>query len=217
MLSIFVDTCVWRHWFSFLAGSKLPKRIHEHCENFDEIYQLVLNNHSRVQFLHNQLVEIELGESFANDFAKNVVPVSQMIPIPLTRCDGRYRFDGSTLRGGRMGGSLRSLLTLDGYQQDERVREAAETLTEGSELYDTQPRKREFDIEHMESTLEAKADLFLTNDEKTILQYLHRAAIKLDKNHPICLMHKIAKSPTTALPDIKEKLKNQGLEEQYPR
>ncbi len=199
MLSIFVDTCVWHHWFTFDAGTVPHERIRQHCESFGKIYELVRSSPERARFLYNQRIEDELGERFKNEFTEKVLPVSTKIPIPLTRFDGAYCFDGSFLGGGRMGGSLRGLLTLHGYPHDAAVSRAAEALKEGEELYETAPRKREFDIEHMESALEARADLFLTNDERTILEWLQTATTRCEKNHPICLMHSIARTPTAAL------------------
>ena len=105
-----------------------------------------------------------------------------------------------------MGGSLRALLTLDGYPQEAAVRQAAGSLREGEKLYEKRPRKREFDIEHMESALEAGASLFLTVDERTILDWLRRAAESHERDHPIALMQTIAKTPTAALFRVRHEL-----------
>lgn len=129
MLNIFVDTCVWRHWLTFSAGRLAPHgQIKLHCESFEKIYRLVCTFPERGRFLHNKRIENELGERFRKEFAEKVLPVSTNIPIPLSRCDGAYRHDGSILAGGRMGGTLRALLTLHGYPQEAAVKCAAEAL-----------------------------------------------------------------------------------------
>lgn len=206
MLTIFIDTCVWWNWFTYCAGAQIDERIAEHCKNFDEIYRLVQSRPDKARFLYNKKIENELGERFKSEFTQKILPVSNKIPIPLTRLDGAYCCDGSIIFGGRMGGSLRGLLTFDGYDQEIEVAKAASNLKSGEKLYDQKSRRREFDIEHMESALEANAHLFLTNDERTILELLQRAAEKHEVTHPICVMHTIAKTPTAALNLVRSEL-----------
>ncbi|MGY6217579.1 hypothetical protein ACW73L_20675 [Methylolobus aquaticus] len=206
MLTIFVDTCVWWHWFTYRDAAQLENRIREHCDSFDEIYKLVWRHPERSRFLHNKRIELELGDRFKAEFEQKVIPVSTRVPIPLTRYDGAYCHDGSVLRGGRMGGSLRDLLKIDGHPHDTALAMAADNLKEGEKLYYKKPRKREFDIEHMESALEADASLFLTTDERTILKSLYRAAHKYEEGHPIRLIHAIAKTPTAALFRVRNEL-----------
>lgn len=207
MHKIFVDTCVWRHWFTFIAAKPLPQeRIRQHCESFHKIYDLVRSAPDQACFLYNKRIEDELGESLKSEFNKHALPLSQKIPIPLTRCDGTYCFDGSIIFGGEMGGKLRDLLSIQGYPHELKLEQAANDLKEGDFLYNTTPRKREFDIEHLESALEARADLFITNDEKTILAWLQSASPKYDESHPINLINKISKTPTSALLCVQHQL-----------
>ncbi len=204
MLRILVDTCVWQHWFTLkVAPDRLSAALREHSQSFDAIYQLVATSPS-AEFLFNSLVVHELGDRYQADFARYVLPVSKKIPIPLSRTDGLHRYDGSILYGGRMGGSLTAFLNADGYQQDLMVRKAAVELHDGQRLYKTKPRKRELDVEHMESALEANADIFLTNDKSTIIERLQRLGQHHPENHPINMMLLITKTPTSALRYIKE-------------
>lgn len=131
MFTIFVDTCVWWNWFTYRAGTQMDERVGEHCKNLDEIYRLVQSRPDKVRILHNKKVENELGERFKTEFMKKILPVSDKVPIPLTRLDGTYCLDGSFIYGGRMGGSLRGLLTFDGYDQELEVAKAASNLKSG--------------------------------------------------------------------------------------
>ncbi len=97
------------------------------------------------------------------------MPRSTKVVILLTRADGHFCFNGSIMRGGRMGGKLRPLLALDGNDQDAQVAQAAAALTQDQHLYELPARRKEFDIEHLEAALEADADLFVTVDRSTII------------------------------------------------
>lgn len=206
MMRILVDTCVWQHWFTLkTAPDRLTAALQEHSQSFDAIYQLVAASPS-AEFLFNSLVEHELSDKYQLDFVRYVHPVSKKVPIPLSRLDGLHRYDGSILSGGRMGGSLIAFLNADGYQQDLMIKNAAAELSDGQSLYKTKPRKRELDVEHMESALEANADLFLTNDESTIIERLQRLGQRHPENHPINMMLLITKTPTSALHYIKERV-----------
>jgi hypothetical protein len=204
MLRMLIDTCVWRHWFSFkVSPTRLSPTLRTHSENFDMIYRLVSSS-DRAEFLFNALVTHELGEKYQLEFSEHILPVAKKIVIPLTRFDGLYSADGSVLCGGRMGGSLKAFLTSDGYPQDIKITEAAAALADGERLYETKPRKRELDIEHMESALEASADLFITSDESTIIRRLESMSGRYDLGHPINKILSITKTPTSALPYIQE-------------
>ena len=95
---------------------------------------------------------------------------------------------------------MRDLLTIQGYNHPSELEKASSCLAPGDYLYNTKPRKKEFDIEHMESALECGAELFITNDKRTILNLLEQAlAVKhYPAEHPIAYMHSIAKLPSIA-------------------
>lgn len=199
MKIIFVDTCVWRHWFCYLhKPSELSPEFKAESEAFQQIYDLRLNNDS-IQFVFNQKIQDELGSNFVLDFEERVLPFAKKVPIPFTRLDGTYKLDGSFLVGGNFGGKLRDLLTLQGYNHPDKLKEAANSLALGDYLYKTKPRKKEFDIEHMESALECNAELFITSDKKTILNPLQQAAKSYPNQYLITHMHSIAKLPSQAL------------------
>ncbi|NTU50086.1 MAG: hypothetical protein HGA87_04235 [Desulfobulbaceae bacterium] len=204
MLRILVDTCVWQHWFTLkINPTRLSATLRVHSESFNAIYQLIATS-SSAEFLFNALVVHELGAKHEDDFAKYVAPVSKKIPIPLSRTDGLYKCDGSILSGGRTGGSLNAFLNADGYSQEEMIQNSAGSLSGEQKLYETKPRKRELDVEHMESALEANADIFLTNDERTIIERLQRLGRRYPDNHPINMILAITSTPTSALPKIQE-------------
>lgn len=207
MLKLFIDTCVWRHWFSEQEGNPVGAEIQRQNQCFEEIYGLVNASSGQARFLYNQRIVDELGPRFNDAFAQKALPVSTKIPIPLTRRDGAYKADGSILCGGKMGGSLRSLLTFEGYDQHNRVQEAVQSLGPGEKLYETFPRIREFDIEHMESALEAGADFFVTNDRKSILLLLERAVKRFEESEPIQHIKRIALTPEDVLPIVQNFLK----------
>lgn len=209
-MQILVDTCVWRHWFTLKsAPERLDAKIWTLSESFNEIYCLATSHPKHVTLLFNALVQYELGNKFSCDFEKYITPVAKKIPIPLSRCDGLHKADGSILHGGRMGGSLEEFLTADGYQQSANIFKEAHQLAKDQNLYQTKPRIREFDVEHMESALEAHANLFLTNDESTIIKRLERMAPLFDHDHPINLIASITKTTTTALLIIKTTITSQ--------
>ncbi|WP_439345980.1 hypothetical protein [Vacuolonema iberomarrocanum] len=198
MKTIFIDTCVWWHWFSYLdQPSTLLPKLRAEAEAFQQIYNLVLNSDSK-QFVFNQKILDELGSRFAEHFKERVLPFAKKVPIPLTRLDGAYKFDGSFLYGGNFGGELRDLLTIQGYKHADKLEESANSLAAGVYLYNTKPRKKEFDIEHMESALECNAELFITTDKK-ILDLLKQAVSSYPAQHPIAHMYSISKLPSESL------------------
>ena len=199
-MRVFVDTCVWRHWFVYrIDRARLSEALQAESNSFSEIYNCVTLSLGKSRFLYNARIRAELGERFEQSFEQLVDPYAVKVPIPLTRMDGSYSLDGSFIFGGRMGGSLRALLEDSGYQQERAVAHAAESLQPGEALYDAAPRRREFDVEHMESALEAKADLFLTVDTRTILSPLQRTAANSAAGSPLQIMLNIAKTPREAL------------------
>lgn len=205
MVRIFVDTCVWRHWFTFREDpDKLSKAIRDHSQNFDFIYRAALSS-GNVELLFSSLVEHELG-GYKKEFSGYIIPVARRVAVPFSRFDGLYSADGSVLHGGRMGGKLRCFLEADGYPQDAKVSEAAAGLNDGARLYETKPRRRELDVEHMESALEVMADMFITNDEKTIIEPLARIGGRYSLDHPINLIRSITRTPTSALPSLQNYL-----------
>jgi hypothetical protein len=213
MLNILIDTNVWRNWFTLKVA---PDRLQNHpnllvdSRSFDEIYSLATSSLD-VTFLFNYLVPRELGDNRKSEVSEYVLPVAKKIPIPLTRADGGYCDDGSVLHGGRMGGCLKVYLEFEGYQQEAEIMRAATALGD-KPLYEENPRKREFDVEHMESALEAEADLFVTSDYKIIdtLDRLKRHLERFKDGHdaldPVNRIWEITKTPTDALPLIKAHL-----------
>jgi len=174
----------------------------EESEAVQKIYDLVLNSDS-MQFVFNKRIIDELGSNFAEDFQERVFPFAKKIPIPLTRHDGAYKMDGSLLYGGNFGGALRYLLPPD---HPTNLENAARYLAPSDYLYYTKPRKKEFDIEHMESAFECGAELFITTDKKALnllgqkaLNLLGQAVKSYPAEHPIVYMHSIAKLPSIAL------------------
>ncbi len=202
MLQTLIDTCVWRHWFTFKQSpDKLSPTLLAHSENFQTIYQIASSS-TQVELLYNALVEYELGDRYCTELSRYVLPIARKIVIPLSRRDGLYRRDGSILRRGLMDAELRPYLTADGYDQEAMIAKAAQSLQADEKLYDTSPRKRELDIEHMESALEARADLFITND-KIIIDRLSKMSSRYDSSNPINMICSITRAPTSALPQVK--------------
>jgi hypothetical protein len=201
-MQIFVDTNVWWNWFSSCEKT-VDIKFQQDCESFAQIFELVSNSSGRAIFLYNSRIKDELPTLFSAIFDQLALPFSLKVPIPLTRIDGAFRLDGSFLFGGRMGGTLRNILTESGYPQEDKILESAKALKSGENLFDKKPRKREFDIEHMESALEANANFFLTVDQSTILLPLRKMALKYESSHPINQIERIAFTPTEALPLIK--------------
>lgn len=204
MYRIFVDTCVWWHWLTHRAGIEItnPDLIME-VVCFDEIYQVVRNRPAQFVFLHNRRIELELGHRFSKDFFELVLPLSTSVPLPLTRYDGAYCHDGSILYGGECGGSLRDLLYASGRNHEVELRKAHDRLRQGEPLYKSNARKREFDVEHLESALEAKADIFITNDVSTIITPIKNLAKSYTAEDPVYRIGAILKTPADALKTVR--------------
>lgn len=182
MLKIFVDTCVWRYWVSWIAGR--ISDLSPHCADataFDEVHTAIKRGQVQAQLLYDERVMLELGEVLAAEVRKRTEGHSTRVPIPLTRADGSFKHDGSILGGGVHGGSLDVLLTADGLDHERLIHEAAQRAqSAGTFLYDEKIRRKEFDVEHLEASLEAQADYFVTSDVKTIILRLQR----LSEKHP---------------------------------
>jgi len=197
--NIFIDTCVWHYWFCYLHDSSRLNSIQKfEAEAFQKIYEKVISS-DILQFVYNQRIASELSSEFTADFRARVIPCAEKIPIPLTRLDGAYKLDGSFKFGGSFGGTLRELLTMQGYDHSRKLENAARNLEDGDYLYDTKPRRKEFDVEHMESALECNAKLFISTDERTILNPLKQVVTGYSIQHPIFRIYSIAKLPSEAL------------------
>jgi len=203
MLKILVDTCVWRHWFTFNSKpEKLDSEQYQFSHSFDAIYRMSLFSDG-LELLYNALIVHELGLKYKSECSKYILPIARKIVIPLSRMDGLYKHDGSILFGGKMGGSLKNYLTFYGYQHESMIKKEVRKLKPGEKLYETEPRKKELDVEHMESALEENADLFITNDKK-ILKRLEEMSLHFDSDHPVNKIFSITRTPADALPYIKK-------------
>ncbi|OYT78220.1 hypothetical protein [Pseudomonas sp. PGPPP2] len=198
MTGILVDTSTWWHWFSLLAGRSFGNSKQEaEATAFGHLYDRLTQCQHSHPFLYNARVLLELPEDLRIEFDRLVKPYARLIPIPLSRTDGAYQFDGSILMGGRMGGSLSCLLNMDGYAHEEKLLEAANSGKHRN-LYDAKERRREFDIEHLESALEAGASHFVTTDSIRI-QTIVKAASLWPESKPVADAARICCLPSTAL------------------
>ena len=197
MPNIFVDSCVWWHWRALRANQPFRNAwLKTEAEAFGALFKCIVRP-GTAPFLYNARVRDELAGSFGSEFDRFARPYCTKVPIPLTRADGAYRLDGSVLHGGRMGGSLRMLLSSDGYEHERRLRAAADGLAGGS-LYQRSERSREFDIEHLESALEADASLFVTTDTK-LLKRVERGAAAFPDESAVDWAARIVALPSEAL------------------
>jgi len=201
MSGIFVDTSTWRHWFSLRAGKLFANSDQEaEARAFAELYANVVENRSAAPFLYNARIRLELPEGLRPEFDELVKPYARFVPIPLSRCDGAYKADGSLLFGGRMGGSLRCMLSMDGYDHEEELKNAA-LMGDFDYLYELKARTREFDIELLESALEANAHLFITTDTKRVV-LLKRAVVLWPESEAVLAAANLCKLPSAALAAI---------------
>jgi hypothetical protein len=95
------------------------------------------------------------------------------------------------------------LLSLDGYDHERRLRAAADELS-GGNLYERLERSREFDIEHLESALEADASMFVTTDTK-LLERVERGAAAFPEESAVAWTARIVARPSEALCRITER------------
>lgn len=200
---MFVDTCVWRHWLTLKNSMSFKNHVLEnHAKKFDQIYKIVSSAPLRHIFLYNVRIEGELTDSYLNGLLISFTKIKgncyfEKIPIPLSRADGTYKCDGSLLGGGQIGGALRDVLSTDGYDHER----ALQTATPNYKLENpahTKPRKKEFDVEHLESALEACANLFITVDQPLIGR-LNRALKLLPENPVVTRANEICVTPDQAL------------------
>lgn len=204
-MRLFVDTCVWWHWLTLKNNKPFKNHVSQnHAEDFDQIYEIVSSERSKHVFLYNALIEGEFRDCYLNGLPWSFSEISDIhhfekTPIPLSRCDGTYKADGSILAGGRFGGSLRGILSIDGYDHEKALQKATPNYKRpGNNPVHTKPRKREFDVEHLESALEASADLFITSDQPLIKRLRHASEILKD-NLAVTRANEICVTPGQAL------------------
>ncbi len=203
-MKLFVDTCVWRHWLAFKNKRPFANRaLKNDAKEFDRLYGVVSSEPLRHIFLYNARIEGELTECYLNGLPISFSLIKEngyfeRIPIPLSRADGTYKCDGSLLCGGRFGGALRSVLSMDGYDHERALQTATPNYSPKGQPAHTKPRKKEFDIEHIESALEAGADLFITTD-RPLTNSLKRALRLLPENQAVMRANEICATPGQAL------------------
>ncbi len=207
-IKIFVDAQVWRHWFTLKAGEAIENpQLEKYAKDFDKICNVIASRPEEFLFLYNTRIEQELPEKHRKGLPVCFETVKssgllEHIPIPLTKSDGTYKADGrTTLGGGHFGGRLRGLLNLDGKDHEKRIREARPAFDKANPAH-TKPRRDEFDIEHLESALEAGADFFITSDHKTILDNLEKAFKTYPTDPAILRANEICMTPSAALAKI---------------
>ena len=89
------------------------------------------------------------------------------------------------------------LLTSDGVDHESLVHEAADRArSAGTFLYDEKIRRKEFDVEHLEASLEAQADYFVTSDVKTIILPLQRLSERLPNDKALQAVTTSLRRPT---------------------
>ena len=172
-MKIFVDTCVWRYWLTHKNSKIFQNEVFEnHARVFDKVYQIISAEPLKYGFLYTDRIEGELPDNYLNDLPMSFNRIKNnryftKIPVPLSRADGTYRADGSILCGGSFGGALRGILSMDGYHHETALQNADPDYKLENPVH-TKPRKKEFDVEYLESALEANADLFITADQPLI-------------------------------------------------
>lgn len=206
-MRLFVDTCVWRYWLTLKNGRPFGNRVLEkHATDFDQIYEIVSSGPLKHVFLYDARIEGELPDCYLNGFPISFSNIREKgyfekTPIPLSRADGTYKSDGSLLCGGRFGEALRGMLSLDGHDH-ERALQAAVPNSKLENPAHTNPRKKEFDMEHLESALEADADLFITTDQP-LIDRLSRGLRLLPDNSAFTRANEICVTPAHALGRLK--------------
>jgi len=198
MLKIFVDTCVWRHWLSLRSNSsRLQEPELTDAGAFAEIIAAVNDQRLAANLIYDQGVIIELGPVRVEEISALLSRQVERVPIPQSRCDGRYRYDGSLLAGGEFGGSLDAMLNADGRRHEELLHAAFVKSGEaGTPLFEQKARIAEFDVEHLEAALEAGADIFMTTDRATILDKLPKLANLPTASHAVKRAAQILRSPS---------------------
>jgi hypothetical protein len=207
-MKMFVDTCVWRYWLTLKNGRDFENCILEsHAKHFDQIYKIVSSKPLKHVFLYNTRIEGELPDSYLYGLTMSFYKIKEnpyfiKIPIPLSRAGGTYKADGSLLAGGFYGGTLMAILSMDGYDHKAALQNAAPNYRRENPAH-TKPRIKEFDVEHLESALEARADLFITADQ-LLIDRLSRAFELLPVNPTIMRANEICATPKQALSVLNE-------------
>lgn len=203
MIKIFVDTCVWQHWLALRAEKHFTNPdLEANAKAFEKIYEIVSSYAQKFMFLYSARIEGELPDEYLCKLAFCFQKVKQsdfiqQVVIPLSRADGTYRADGSLSFGGRLGGTLRIILSIDGYDHEEQLKKAIPNFRRENPAH-TNPRSKEFDIEHLESALEASADFFLTTDQP-LIDRLDRARKIYPENKEVSWGSRICMRPVAAL------------------
>lgn len=206
-MRLFVDTCVWRHWLTLKNGRPFENcALEKHATDFDQIYEIVTSESLKHIFLYDARIEGELPDCYLNGFPMSFSKIKEngyfeKIPIPLSRADGTYKADGSLLGGGRFGGSLRDMLSVDGHDHERALRDAVPNSKLENPAH-TKARKKEFDVEHLESALEGDSDLFITTDQP-LIERLRRALRLLTDNPAVPRANEICVTPGQALSRLK--------------
>ncbi len=206
-MRLFVDTCVWWHWLTLKNSRPLENCVLEkHATDFDQIFEIVSSDPLKHIFLYDACIERELPDCYLNGLPMSFSKIKEdgyfkKTPIPLSRADGTYKYDGSLLCGGRFGGALRGMLSLDGHDHERALQTTVPNSKRENPAH-TKPRKREFDVEHLESALEADADLFITTDQHLIAR-LNRAIVSLTDNSAVMRANEICVTPGQALSRLK--------------
>ena len=201
-MKLFVDTCVWRYWFSYKNGHRFSKLTFEkYAKDFDQIYQIVAYAPPNHMILYNALIEKELASlsKLFNEVIGN--RFMEKIPIPLSRADGTYNFGGSLLGGGNFGGTLKCILSTDGHDHEKAYNDATPDFEKDNPAHH-KTRIKEFDVEHLESAIEANADMFITTDDP-LIRRLKRAKEQFSDNPVIMTANVICVTPSQALQRIK--------------
>jgi len=202
-MRLFVDTCVWRHWLTLKNNRPFENDVLENfAKEFDRIYERVSDDPLKHVFLYNARIEGELPDHYLSELPMSFSKIKvnscfRKTAIPLSRADGTYKADGSLLAGGRFGGALRDILSIGGYDH-ERALQAAVPNSRRENPAHTEPRKKEFDVEHLESALEGDADLFITTDQP-LIDRLSRALGMLTDNSAVKRANEICVTPSQAL------------------
>lgn len=210
MIKIFVDTSVWRYWFTLKANKSFPiAKQEEESKAFNKIFNLALSHPKEFTLLYNDRVENELPDEYRYEhpicFQKiKSLNFMEKICIPLSRANGTYKANGSIKAGGNLGGSLREILSTCGHNHEIAFRNAKPKLKRKENPAHTEPRKKEFDVEHLESALEAEADFFLTADYR-LIKRLIRAKKEYQNNRVIDLALNICFRPVDALTKIESR------------
>lgn len=207
-MRLFVDTCVWRHWLTLKNNRLFESDVLEnHAKEFDRVYEIVLSEPLKHVFLYNARIEGELPDYYLSGLPVSFSNIKvnryfEKTVIPLSRADGTYKADGSLLYGGHFGGALRDILSMDGYDHQRALQTAVPNCKLENPVH-TEPRKKEFDVEHLESALEAEADLFITTDQR-LIDRLSRAMGLLTDNSAVTKANEICVTPSQALSRLHE-------------